>query len=73
MMFYHMVLQVLPGAVLRPTQLTGFPGPARVKLLMSRQHAPVKETFVTIVTGEPRWHSCGVTEGRPPSTSLHVE
>ena len=51
MMFYHMVLQVLPGAVLRPTQLTGFPGPARVNLLMSRQLARVIETFVTIVTG----------------------
>ena len=73
MMFYHVVPQVLPGGVLSPTQLTGFPGPARVNLLMSRQLARVIETFVTIVTGEPRWLSCGVTEGRPPSTSLHVE
>ena len=73
MVFDHVVLQVLPSAVLRPAELAGLPGPAGVQFLVSRQHAPVEESFVTVIAGEPRGHPGRVAQWWPTAAPPHPE
>ena len=68
MLLDHVVLEVLPRAVLSPAQLARLPRAACVKLLVSCQHAPVKESLVAKVTGEPRRHPSGVQGGPTPAS-----
>ena len=69
----HVVLQVLSGAVLRPAKLAGLPGPAGVEFLVSRQHASVEESFVTVIAGEPWRHPSRVTQWRSSPPPPHAE
>ena len=72
-MLDHVVLQVLSRAVLSSTQVAGFSGSSSVQLLVLGQHAPVEESFVTIITSEPGRQLCCGAKRRSTSSSPHTK